>query len=70
MLKTLTQSMMAGRPANCRNPIQSALNAVLFLIQRRRQHNALGALDERMLRDVGISAEDARRVAAKPFWWF
>lgn len=32
--------------------------------QRRR----LAELDERMLRDIGISREDALREAGRPFW--
>jgi len=36
--------------------------------QRIRQRRALARLDTRLLRDIGISAEQARREAAKPFW--
>jgi uncharacterized protein YjiS (DUF1127 family) len=38
------------------------------MAKRRRQRRALGELDERLLRDVGIAAEDARTEADKPFW--
>ena len=33
-----------------------------------RQRRALARLDERMLRDIGITRLDARREALRPFW--
>jgi uncharacterized protein YjiS (DUF1127 family) len=36
--------------------------------QRRRQRVALASLDDRLLDDIGVSAEAARREAAKPAW--
>lgn len=35
---------------------------------RARQRRELLWLDERLLRDIGITADEARREAAKPFW--
>jgi uncharacterized protein YjiS (DUF1127 family) len=35
---------------------------------RWRQRQALLALDDRLLRDVGITREQAEREARKPFW--
>ncbi|HYD64364.1 DUF1127 domain-containing protein [Azospirillum sp.] len=37
-------------------------------IGRRRQRRALAALDDHLLRDLGLSREDAERESAKPFW--
>lgn len=37
-------------------------------IERRSQRRALAALDDRLLRDVGISRAEARQEAAQPFW--
>ncbi|MEO0679707.1 MAG: DUF1127 domain-containing protein [Pseudomonadota bacterium] len=34
----------------------------------RRERSALARLDARMLDDVGLSEETARREAARPFW--
>ena len=34
----------------------------------RRQRRALLALDERMLKDIGISRADALQEGRKPFW--
>jgi uncharacterized protein YjiS (DUF1127 family) len=37
-------------------------------LERRRQRRALVALDDHLLRDIGISREQARTEAARPFW--
>ena len=37
-------------------------------LQRSRQRRALAELDDRMLRDIGITRPQAEREAAKPFW--
>jgi uncharacterized protein YjiS (DUF1127 family) len=37
-------------------------------IERRRQLQALTELDDHLLNDVGLSREQARREAARPFW--
>ena len=36
--------------------------------RREAQRRHLLELDERLLRDVGLSREDAEAEAAKPFW--
>jgi uncharacterized protein YjiS (DUF1127 family) len=35
---------------------------------RWRQRQALLDLDDRLLRDIGITREQAKREARKPFW--
>jgi uncharacterized protein YjiS (DUF1127 family) len=35
---------------------------------RRRQRQALAALNDHLLNDIGVSRNEARREAAKPFW--
>jgi uncharacterized protein YjiS (DUF1127 family) len=37
-------------------------------IERWRQRRALAALDDHLLRDLGITREEAERESAKPFW--
>ncbi len=37
-------------------------------LQRSRQRTALAELDDRMLRDIGVTRSQAEREAAKPFW--
>ena len=45
-----------------------AVAAVLLWQQRAAQRRHLAALDDALLRDIGISRADAVREAAKPFW--
>lgn len=35
---------------------------------RSRQRKHLASLDDRMLKDIGLTADDVRRECAKPFW--
>ena len=37
-------------------------------IERRRQRLALGRLDDRMLRDIGLTSADVEGEVTKPFW--
>lgn len=37
-------------------------------VQRSRQRRELAELDDRLLRDIGLTRSQARREAAKPFW--
>ncbi len=37
-------------------------------LAKARQRRALAVLDKRLLRDIGVSPEDAAREVAKPFW--
>lgn len=53
-----------GRPVFDRS-IVSMVQLWLRLFAERR---ALGALDARLLADVGITADDAAAEAARPFW--
>ena len=43
-------------------------DALRRMHQRRRQRLALSRLDPRLLDDIGVSAEAARREVAKPPW--
>ncbi len=56
-------------------PLQAALGHVGLLLsvllawqERARQRHALAALDDRMLKDVGLSRGQVSREIAKPFW--
>ena len=37
-------------------------------LERRRQRRALLALDDKLLKDIGLGPSDAWREAHKPFW--
>lgn len=59
------------RPRTRRAPIHpftAAWELVASWIERARQRQALAALDEAMLRDIGITRVEAAREAGKPFW--
>jgi len=59
-------------PAGLGTRRASLLNRVLDRLAcwqgRARMRRALGELDDRMLRDVGLSRLDVRAETAKPFW--
>ena len=43
-------------------------NVIRMWLERSRQRRALAELDERLLRDIGVTSAQASREAAKPFW--
>ena len=46
-----------------------AATQILFIfLERNSQRKALGALDDRRLKDIGISRTAAAQEADKPFW--
>ena len=46
----------------------AAVRAVWSCIERSRQRGALAELDDRLLRDIGLTRDEARRECASPFW--
>ena len=46
----------------------SFLRMLDFWIERARTRRRLLTLDDRMLRDIGVSRADAWREGSKPFW--
>ncbi len=48
--------------------LMGLLSRLLTWQDRMEQRAALGRLDARMLKDIGLSPADARREADKPFW--
>lgn len=47
---------------------ERAFGEVLGMIERHRQRRSLAALDDHLLRDVGLSRTEARRETDKAFW--
>ena len=43
-------------------------SVIRMWFERSRQRRALAELDDRLLRDIGITRAQAGREAAKPFW--
>lgn len=54
-------TILAGLP-------RRLLEALLLWQERQSQRRSLMALDDRMLKDLGISRIDAQREFDKPFW--
>ena len=50
------------------HPVIATYMLVSSWIERARQRNALARLDDRDLRDIGITRADAAREYEKPFW--
>ena len=50
------------------HPVAAAWILVALWIERVRQRQALAALDDKMLQDIGITRFDAARECGKPFW--
>lgn len=56
------------RRATLQHALLSSVHMLQVWIDRRLQRQALADLGDRLLDDVGLSLEQARREAAKPFW--
>lgn len=48
--------------------VARAFGEMLGMIERHRQRRSLAALDDHLLRDVGLSRTEARRESDKAFW--
>jgi uncharacterized protein YjiS (DUF1127 family) len=46
----------------------AAARAVWSWMERSRQRRALAELDDRLLRDIGLTCDQARRESSSPFW--
>jgi uncharacterized protein YjiS (DUF1127 family) len=59
----------AGQPAE---RLRSALSWVILTLMRwqelARQRRALAAMNDHMLKDLGLTRADALREAGRPFW--
>ncbi|MBL9049181.1 MAG: DUF1127 domain-containing protein [Tabrizicola sp.] len=51
-----------------RMPFSGALRAFLARSALRRERNRLGRLDDRLLRDIGVTREQALAEASRPDW--
>jgi uncharacterized protein YjiS (DUF1127 family) len=50
------------------HPVAAAWTMIALWIERTRQRDALAGLDDRQLRDIGITRAEAARECEKPFW--
>ena len=65
----MTRSDSTTLPFRSRSGILARLTLGLSqALTRRRERQALGNLDTHILRDIGLTPEQAQGEAAKPFW--
>lgn len=65
----MTRSEARSIPLHARPGLVGRLSlAIAAAFARRRDRQVLARLDAHLLRDIGLSPEDARTECAKPFW--
>lgn len=65
----MTRSEIKSLPLSPRTSLAARLTLVLSqALTRRRDRMLLARLDDHLLRDIGLTPEDARTEAAKSFW--
>lgn len=69
-LPAVSHSAARSREASSlvRGILARGLDLVVTWLQRDRDRRTLQALDDRLLRDMGISRADVEHEVAKPFW--
>jgi len=78
-MKTVTYASNSKRPSGKGHVVQGLLKAIdsgllaaldvsLAWHQRTADRNSLRAMDDRLLKDIGLSYADVEREATKPFW--
>ena len=58
----------AGGAGGCAPAWRTSSLRLLDWQELARQRRALAALDDHMLKDIGLSRADARQEAERPFW--
>ncbi len=51
-----------------RQGLRAAIDLIFVWQERHRQRGELARMDQRMLRDLGLSSQDIAMEADKPFW--
>lgn len=63
-----TRSLAAAMPPAAPSRLAAVLATLKAWIARPRQRQALAALDARLLKDIGLTANEAVAESRKPFW--
>jgi uncharacterized protein YjiS (DUF1127 family) len=63
-LQGLLRQGLAAAPM----PVLKLLAQAIVRYRRQRQRHDLATLDDRLLRDIGLSRADAEHESRKPFW--
>lgn len=64
----MPHAAVLSRPALSRRPAPGILSRLLAWSALSRSRRGLGALDDHLLRDVGLTREQARDESARPSW--
>jgi uncharacterized protein YjiS (DUF1127 family) len=56
------------RAKTARGSVTRLFDGVLVWLERARQRRHLGQLDDRLLRDIGLSRAEVENEIARPFW--
>jgi len=67
-MRTISKNVSLPRLAAPRSWLQVLIVSFLRMEDRARQRRALVALDDRLLRDVGLSRADVEQEYSRPFW--
>lgn len=62
------QGLLRQGLATAPMPVLKLIARAIVRYRRQRQRFDLATLDDRMLRDIGVSRADADRESRKPFW--
>ncbi|MFH1795061.1 MAG: DUF1127 domain-containing protein [Pseudomonadota bacterium] len=68
MIEQATVRSIAMTRQALRRAITRLLRAAFQMIDRARQRRVLADLDDRLLRDIGRTRDEAWREASKPAW--
>jgi len=63
-----TKSIYRGFRLSIKQIIRRSIKKIVFWIERSHQRRQLANLSERMLDDIGYSAEEVQKEISKPFW--
>lgn len=69
LMNSAAETVTASRPERVRKGgFAAILKQMRTWSERRRSRHDLARLDERLLRDIGLTPGEALREAAVPFW--